>query len=102
MINNSKQSWEIGAVVKVGFIAGLIVLAKVPTPADYAPDAYVLAKGINYYEFVPHKGISKISQDKAAWLIKEAKHMQEKAAVDAAQQVDAIISAMKFQASVIA
>lgn len=60
MIRNSKQVWEIGEVVKVGFISGLKVLAKVPTPGDYAPDAYVLgtAEG-RIYRFVPHNGIER-------------------------------------------
>jgi len=57
---NSKQTWEIGEVVKVGFLTGLKVLAKVPTPGDYAPDAYVLGHATGrIYRFVPHKGIER-------------------------------------------
>jgi hypothetical protein len=59
MIKNSKQTWEIGEMVKVGFLT-LKVLAKVPTPGDYMPDAYALgsAKG-GIYRFVPHNGLTK-------------------------------------------
>jgi hypothetical protein len=59
MIQKSKQCWEIGEMVKVGFMT-LNVLAKVPTPGDYMPDAYALgsAKG-GIYRFVPHNGLTK-------------------------------------------
>lgn len=59
MIKNSKQNWEIGQVVKVGFMT-LTILAAVATPGDYKPDAYILfAKG-TFYEFVPHNGLTKL------------------------------------------
>lgn len=61
MIRNSKQAWEVGQTVKVGFLTGLTVIAKVPTPGDYAPDAYALehvASG-RFYRFVPHNGIER-------------------------------------------
>ena len=63
MIRKSKQNWEVGSIVNVGFMTGLTVMQKVPTPGDYAPDAYILKKGSNYYRFVPHKGIESISED---------------------------------------
>lgn len=61
MINRSKQNWEIGEVVKVGFLNGLTVVAKIPTPGDYAPDAYALSQASTgrIYRFVPHKGIER-------------------------------------------
>lgn len=57
MIIKSKQRWEVGETVKVGFMS-LRVCAKVPTPGDYAPDAYALtnASGDRFYRFVPHNG----------------------------------------------
>lgn len=60
MIKNSKQNWEIGQTVKVGFMT-LEVLSKEPTPGDYLPDAYILqsAKG-KQYRFVPHNGLEAI------------------------------------------
>ncbi len=59
MIKNSKQNWEVGQTVKVGFLS-LTVVAKIPTPGDYMPDAYALknVKG-DFYRFVPHNGIAR-------------------------------------------
>lgn len=62
MIRNSKQNWEIGDAVKVGFMHGLMVMAKEPTPGDYAPDAYILqARNGARYRFVPHNGLTRIN-----------------------------------------
>jgi hypothetical protein len=61
MIKNSKQTWEAGEVVKVGFLT-LRVLTKVPTPGNYKPDAYVLASANGeprFYCFVPHFGVQR-------------------------------------------
>jgi len=58
MITNSKQNWEIGQTVKVGFMV-LKVLAKVPTPGDYMPDAYALESNGKFYRFVPHNGLAR-------------------------------------------
>lgn len=60
MITNSKQNWEVGQIVKVGFMT-LTVIAKEATPGDYMPDAYMLqsAKGLNY-RFVPHNGLTRV------------------------------------------
>jgi len=61
MIQNSKQTWEPGQTVKVGFMS-LEVVAKVATPGDYMPDAYALKSGKGqFYRFVPHNGLSKCS-----------------------------------------
>ena len=57
----ARQTWNEGDTVKVGFIIGLEVVKRVPTPGDYAPDAYALwqpATG-RFYRFVPHKGIER-------------------------------------------
>jgi hypothetical protein len=61
MIKNSKQKWEVGSTVKVGFMS-LVVIEKEPTPGDFMPDAYILlsAKGVAY-RFVPHHGLERIS-----------------------------------------
>ena len=60
MITRSKQVWEVGSRVKVGFLS-LTVTKKVPTPGDYMPDAYQLVsdKGVRY-EFVPHNGLTRL------------------------------------------
>ena len=59
MITRSKQSWQPGNIVKVGFLS-LMVQAAIETPKNYAPDAYLLsnAKGQNYL-FIPHKGLTR-------------------------------------------
>lgn len=69
MITKSKQAWEVGHKVNVGFLRNLEVMAKVPTPGDFAPDAYILSSGKAYYEFVPHNGISRMDDDEAKRVI---------------------------------
>ena len=71
MVKNSKQNWQAGATVKVGFMS-LVVKAAVATPGDYLPDAYILTNqtGTQLYKFVPHNGLEKID-------VAEAKEMLE-------------------------
>lgn len=59
MVTNSKQNWNVGATVKIGFMT-LTTVGKVPTPGDGFPDCYALqsAKGV-YYNFMPHNGLVK-------------------------------------------
>ena len=59
MIRTSKQSWEVGEVVKVGFLK-LRICAKVATPGNYLPDQYAMAdeKG-RFYRFIPHNGLTR-------------------------------------------
>lgn len=60
------QLWEVGEVVKVGFLK-LQVLAKVPTPGNYLPDQYALGAASGaIYRFIPHHGITKCSSLKDA------------------------------------
>lgn len=61
MITKTNQVWEVGQKVNIGFMKGLTVVKKVPTPGDYAPDTYELvsAKGVRY-EFVPYCGLNRI------------------------------------------
>jgi hypothetical protein len=58
MINKTKQVWEVGESVKVGFLS-LTVCAKIATPGDFLPDAYALRNhaGDRFYRFVPHNGL---------------------------------------------
>lgn len=62
MIKNSRQNWEVGSNVKVGFLT-LTIIAKEPTPGDYMPDAYLLTSldGSREYRFVPHNGLERLS-----------------------------------------
>ncbi|KAK6697379.1 hypothetical protein SNK04_014131 [Fusarium graminearum] len=58
VIRNSKQSWEVGESVKVGFLTLIVVASS--HPGDFLPDAYVLTnKGATkFYRFVPHHGLT--------------------------------------------
>jgi hypothetical protein len=57
----ARQDWQPGEIVNVGFLRGLEVIRKVPTPGDHAPDAYVLwqSNTNRFYRFVPHRGIER-------------------------------------------
>jgi hypothetical protein len=67
----TKQTWNIGDTVKIGFVAGLEVIAKVATPGDHKPDLYALwqPKTNRFYSFVPHNGLSRHDtlEDAMAW-----------------------------------
>ncbi len=102
MIKNSKQNWEIGQQVNVGFLKGLTVLAKIMTPGDYAPDAYVLARGPVFYSFVPHNGLAKLSQHEAASMIEDGKRVKAKHDAKLKAEAESWAVAVRFQSSVIA
>lgn len=57
----AKQAWQEGDTVKVGFLDGLEVVRRIPTPGDFAPDAYALwqPRTGRFYRFVPHRGIER-------------------------------------------
>lgn len=60
--NRSKnKSWEIGSVVKVGFMT--LKVLSVEAVKDYLPDIYQLESldGSKKYEFIPHHGLSRVS-----------------------------------------
>lgn len=61
VITRSKQSWQIGHTVRVGFLT-LRVIGVQPTPGDYRPDAYLLESfdGLKQYRFVPHNGLERV------------------------------------------
>jgi hypothetical protein len=61
MITQSKQNWEVGQTVKVGFMT-LTVKSIELTPGDYRPDVYHLesSKGVKY-SFTPHFGLERES-----------------------------------------
>lgn len=58
----AKQSWEVGQVVNVGFIKGLVVKARVETPGDGRPDIWALwqPSSNRFYQFQPHLGLSRV------------------------------------------
>ena len=89
MITNSKQAWTVNQTVKVGFVAGLLVVAVVPTPGDSKPDAYVLSRNSQFYSFVPHKGLAKITADEARALVASGQRHAEAMAAAAMQKAAA-------------
>nr|DAH57967.1 MAG TPA: hypothetical protein [Caudoviricetes sp.] len=102
MRKQAKQSWEVGQQVKVGFLAGLTVVAKIPTPGDFAPDAYVLVRGEQFYAFVPHNGISKIDAAEAREMVAEGERLRAGAEARAAEQADRVIATAKLAAELMA
>jgi hypothetical protein len=97
----AKQNWEIGQQVKVGFNTGLTVLAKIPTPGDYAPDAYILAKGDKYYSFVPHNGLTRITEDRVAEMILEGQKIREQYAAKQEVKEESLRKASEFQKKIL-
>lgn len=60
MVTTSKQAWEVGNTVKIGFLS-LRITAKIPTPGDWKPDAYQLVSSNGTrYQFVPHHGLTRL------------------------------------------
>jgi hypothetical protein len=88
MISKTKQAWTPGAIVNVGFMTGLLVVAAVPTPGDFAPDAYVLSRNNQFYAFVPHNGLIKIDLVEAREMVADAKLHAERAAAEAIAKAD--------------
>lgn len=59
MINNTKQDWSIGSIVKVGFMK--LEVVAVEAIKDGMPDIYTLkSSNGKLYEFIPHNGLTAI------------------------------------------
>ena len=60
VVNNSKQNWNNGSTVKIGFLELRIIGVK--SIVDGLPDIYELEnlKGDKLYEFTPYNGLVKI------------------------------------------
>jgi len=58
----AKQRWEVGQVVNVSFVKGLVVKARVATPGDCRPDIWALWQPSTnrFYQFQPHLGLSRV------------------------------------------
>ena len=98
MITRSKQNWEIGSQVRVGFLT-LKVIARVPTPGDGAPDAYFLTNlsGDKLYEFVPHHGLRLTSLDEAERRITEyRKYIERVVSQDVGRRQQAAAISRRF------
>jgi hypothetical protein len=61
MIKKSKQNWEVGQTVKVGFMTLRVIGMR--AEYDFLPDIYDLESidGSKKYEFIPHNGLHRIS-----------------------------------------
>ena len=92
MISDTKQRWQPGQQVRVGFLT-LTVRAAVATPGAGRPDAYLLsnAAGTQLYRFVPHHGVEKID-------IEDARAMLEKAKAGAARQAAVVLAKAQAEA----
>jgi hypothetical protein len=84
MIKTTKQNWQAGSTVKVGFLS-LVVIQAVATPGDYLPDAYLLTNAAHtkLYRFVPHNGLQSISMDEANEMIAESAALAARVAAKA-------------------
>jgi hypothetical protein len=87
MISNSRQNWIVGHNVKVGFLT-LKVRAIIETPGDYLPDAYILSNvaGTQLYSFVPHNGLTKISDEEARCMVQDQRSIERGREIIAAEQ----------------
>jgi hypothetical protein len=86
-ITKTKQNWNPGETVKVGFLS-LTVIQCIPTPGDYAPDAYLLtnASSTQLYRFVPHNGVEKITREEANELIAQSVEIARRRAQQAIER----------------
>ena len=99
MIRNSKQQWEVGQTVRVGFVS-VVVKAKCFTPGDGLPDLYICANagGDKLYAFIPHNGLTRITVDEARDAIAvHERHAARLAALaiakaQAAREIDALFA----------
>lgn len=60
MIKTSKQNWNLGQTVKVGFLT--LKITGIRPVKDYMPDIYDLESldGKATYEFIPYNGLHRI------------------------------------------
>jgi hypothetical protein len=57
---NKNKNWEIGALVNIGFMKNLEVIA-IKAIKDFMPDIYTLKSSTGkMYEFIPHNGLHAI------------------------------------------
>ena len=60
-ITNTRQDWQIGSRVNVGFLKDLLV-TKIDAIYDGLPDIYTLEDNSGrIYQFTPHSGIERIN-----------------------------------------
>ena len=60
-ITNTRQNWQIGSRVNVGFLQNLLI-TKIDAIYDGLPDIYTLEDNSGrVYQFTPHNGITRIN-----------------------------------------
>ena len=59
MVTRSKQTWDVGSTVKVGFLT--LRITGIESIVDNLPDIYSLESldSKRTYEFIPHNGLSR-------------------------------------------
>lgn len=84
MIKHSKQIWESGQTVRVGFLQ-LKIVAAIPTPNDSLPDVYFLTNlaGDKLYQFVPHQGLTRAELSDVEQKVAEYRRHVERVAAEA-------------------
>ncbi|HZO22808.1 MAG TPA: hypothetical protein VFB37_09930 [Steroidobacteraceae bacterium] len=87
MVRSSKQNWQVGSRVRVGFL-NLVIRAAIATPGDARPDTYVLsnAAGDKLYAFTPHHGCERISMHEARELLETAQAQAARVAQQALRE----------------
>lgn len=85
-MTTTKQAWEIGQTVKVGFLSGLVVKAKIVSLGDFGQMGYILQRNDNLYKFVPHGGLERLTFSEARELVAESKAVLERRAAIAAAE----------------
>lgn len=60
MITRTKQNWQIGETVKIGFMTLRVIGCRAVN--DCLPDIYQLTSldGKKFYEFIPHNSLTRV------------------------------------------
>jgi len=90
-MSKSKQDWTVGQTVRVGFLS-LVVVAGLEATGDGNPGAYILTNGTQLYSFVPHNGLSKITDEQAVAMCEESKRITAARAARAQAKVARVAS----------
>jgi hypothetical protein len=99
MIRNSKQKWEVGQKVSIGFVRDLTVSAAIATPGDGLPDLYFLVNQANtkIYQFIPHLGLQQVDLDYVCERVAQfRKHCEQVVAAEIERATQRAAIARKF------
>jgi len=98
MITRTKQLWQVGRQVQVGFLR-FTVQAAIATPGDGLSDVYFLTNlaGDKLFRFTPHHGLERVSLEEAERQVAAAHRECERiaaAAISKAAKQDAARAAI--------